>query len=63
MWWNFVGRTHEDVDAARRDWQQEIEGGSAVSHVDGRFGAVVDDDADPLPAPPLPLTRLKPRTR
>jgi hypothetical protein len=63
MWWNFVGRTHEDVDAARRDWQQEIDGGRVVAHDDGRFGAVVDADAGPLPAPPLPLTRLKPRTR
>ena len=30
MWWNFVGRTHEEVDAAYRSWEQD----------DGRFGSV-----------------------
>jgi quercetin 2,3-dioxygenase len=30
MWWNFVARTHEEVDAAYRSWEQD----------DGRFGSV-----------------------
>ncbi len=53
MWWNFVGRSHEEVAAAREDW---MAGGP-------RFGTVADDAAPPLPAPPLPTTRLKARTR
>ncbi|MER5704597.1 pirin family protein [Micromonospora sp. NPDC002296] len=52
MWWNFVGRSHEEVAAAREDWA-----------AGRRFGTVADDDAPPLPAPALPTTRLKARTR
>ena len=63
MWWNFVGRTHEDMESARRDWQAEIDAGRVGAHAGGRFGAVPASDAEPLPAPPLPLTRLKPRSR
>ena len=25
MWWNFVGRDHEDIVAARADWQAQVE--------------------------------------
>jgi redox-sensitive bicupin YhaK (pirin superfamily) len=53
MWWNFVGRTHEDIVAARDDW-------AAASD---RYGAVRGYAGDRLPAPDLPLTRLKPRDR
>ncbi|MGC4806254.1 pirin family protein [Micromonospora sp. DT233] len=53
MWWNFVGRSHEEIVAAREEWTA----GTA------RFGTVVDDAAAPLPAPALPTTRLKARTR
>ncbi|MFG1954522.1 pirin family protein [Micromonospora sp. NPDC048830] len=52
MWWNFVGRSHEEVAAARADWM-----------AGRRFGVVADDPAPPLPAPELPTTRLKARTR
>ncbi|MGH8869740.1 MAG: pirin family protein [Actinomycetes bacterium] len=52
MWWNFVGRTHEDIARAREDWTAER-----------RFGVVHGYDGDPLPAPPLPVTRLLPRGR
>jgi redox-sensitive bicupin YhaK (pirin superfamily) len=51
MWWNFVGRSHEDIVAARSDW----EAGSA------RFGPVVGDSAERLRAPILPNARLRPR--
>jgi len=51
MWWNFVGRSHEDVARARQDWQQ----------TSGRFGTVVGYDGDALEAPELPGTPLKPR--
>jgi quercetin 2,3-dioxygenase len=52
MWWNFVGRSHEEIVQAREDWMA------------GRvFGTVQGYDGEPLPAPPMPTTRLKPRGR
>lgn len=60
MWWNFVGRTHDEVVEARRQWQAAIDGDP-----DGveRFGRVTGYDGPPLPAPALPNVRLKPRKR
>jgi quercetin 2,3-dioxygenase len=52
MWWNFVGRSHEDIARARDDWMSGR-----------RFGAVVDCAHPPLPAPDLPTVRLKARDR
>jgi redox-sensitive bicupin YhaK (pirin superfamily) len=56
MWWNFVGRSHEDIVGYRQLWQD----------ADERFGAVRGYRAHPgsvarLPAPPMPTTRLRPR--
>ncbi|ROQ04372.1 hypothetical protein EDF54_2578 [Rathayibacter sp. PhB93] len=60
MWWNFVGRSHDDVAAARERWQSDvIAGGDA----DGPFGTVADYPGRALPAPTLPTVRLKPRRR
>jgi len=42
MWWNFVGRTPEEIEQARNDWEQ----GS-------RFGSVPARAADRIAAPPL----------
>ena len=42
MWWNFVGRTREEIDEARREWAAQ----------DERFGRV----ASPLPRVPAPAT-------
>ena len=52
MWWNFVGRSHAEITQARRDW---MEG--------DRFGAVHGYGGNPVPAPSLPDTPLKPRGR
>jgi redox-sensitive bicupin YhaK (pirin superfamily) len=52
MWWNFIGRSHEEIVAMREDWM-----------TGDRFGVVRGYDGDPLPAPPLPNARLKPRGR
>jgi len=49
MWWNFVGRTHEEIVGFRADWEA------------GRFALPVDDPLPPLPAPALPTSRLRPR--
>ena len=53
MWWNFVGRNHEDIAAARDGWMR----------ADPRFGTVHGYAGERLPAPPLPNVRLKPRSR
>jgi quercetin 2,3-dioxygenase len=52
MWWNFVARDHDEIVEARAAW------------ADGsRFGEVHGYDGDPIPAPPMPITRLVPRGR
>jgi redox-sensitive bicupin YhaK (pirin superfamily) len=53
MWWNFVGRTHDDIADAREAWE---------SH-DARFGRVPGHGDVRIPAPPLPTVTLLPRTR
>jgi redox-sensitive bicupin YhaK (pirin superfamily) len=53
MWWNFVGRSHEEIVHARDEWE-------ALS---ARFGQVEGHGDVRVPAPPLPSVRLTPRTR
>ncbi len=53
MWWNFVGRTHEEIVAFRDAWQRESEQFGRVEGYRGRIGR--------LPAPGLPGLRLRPR--
>lgn len=50
MWWNFIGRSHEEIVQARDAWA-----------AGDRFGSVEGYDGDPLPAPELPNVPLKPR--
>ncbi|MFJ4173001.1 pirin family protein [Microbacterium sp. NPDC089696] len=52
MWWNFAGRTHEEIVSAREDWEAASD----------RFGVVEGHDVR-IPAPPLPDVRLMPRGR
>ncbi|MGC4949351.1 pirin family protein [Streptomyces sp. DT224] len=52
MWWNFIGRSHEDIAEARTAWQNASD----------RFGSVAAYDGDRLPAPALPNATLAPRT-
>ena len=96
MWWNFIGRDHEEVVAARARWQAEIGADDAEIRAEGdprggdtrradlaapdgvpaaavpppgagdpspgsRFGTVTGHAHPPLPAPPMPHERLKPR--
>jgi len=59
MWWNFVGRTDEEIREFRANWQGQItEDGTDV--VDGQFG-VVAGHLQPIPPPVMPELRLKPR--
>ena len=57
MWWNFIARSHEEIEQWRADWQAEISGSTAHS----RYGLPEGDPGDPLPAPVLPGVRLQPR--
>ncbi len=60
MWWNFIGRSHEEIVAFRDQWQSEI-AGSADPLAGRRFGPVPGFDGRSLPAPELPGVRLRPR--
>lgn len=59
MWWNFVGRSHEDIVEARETWEREHDTDTRGR----RFGAVTGYDGTALPAPALPTTRLRARGR
>jgi redox-sensitive bicupin YhaK (pirin superfamily) len=68
MWWNFVGRTHEEVAQARADWEAQAELPDPAAE-GARFGLVrghgpdAGREAGRIPAPPLPGVKLRPRTR
>ncbi|WP_329570468.1 pirin family protein [Kitasatospora sp. NBC_01266] len=52
MWWNFIGRSSEEIVQARSDWMEGT-----------RFGEVHGYDGERLAAPTLPPVPLKPRGR
>ncbi len=65
MWWNFVGRSHEEIVEFREAWQAQItrDGeivGDGRQVADGRFGNT-GHPLSPIPAPDLPHVRLKGR--
>lgn len=53
MWWNFVGRSHEEIVEFREAWESGSD----------RFGRVEGYDGQPqrIPAPPMPNVRIRPR--
>lgn len=53
MWWNFIGRDHDEVAAYRAQWQRLLDEGG-----DDRFSLPQDDPLPPLPAPALPNARM-----
>lgn len=55
MWWNFVGRSHDEIATWRAEWEA---GSERFGVVPGYVGA-----APRIPAPPLPQVRLRPRGR
>lgn len=63
MWWNFVGRDHDEIAAFRAAWQAEIGVEPGVYEVPGqkRFGEFPAGLPEALPAPTLPPLRLRPR--
>jgi redox-sensitive bicupin YhaK (pirin superfamily) len=64
MWWNFVGRSHEEIVRFRANWQAQFEpagpGGDPADDPD-QFGTVVGGALSALRAPALPNARLRPR--
>jgi len=55
MWWNFVGRSHEEIETFRAEWEAE---GDRFGVVEGYTGV-----RQRIPAPALPGVRLRPRGR
>lgn len=53
MWWNFIGRSHDEVAGYREAWATR----------EDRFPAVVDRSERVMEAPPMPTVALKPRPR
>ncbi len=51
MWWNFIGRSHEEIALARTQWNAR----------DKRFGSFKDDIGGWIPAPDLPNVILTAR--
>jgi len=64
MWWNFIGRDHEEIAEFRRRYQAELGFEPADPRDAGApdlFGTFPPGQPRPLPAPPLPTVRLRPR--
>jgi quercetin 2,3-dioxygenase len=55
MWWNFVGRSHDEIVAFREAWERKSD----------QFGRIEGYAETPqrLPAPALANARIKPRSR
>ena len=53
MWWNFIGRSHQDIVAYRELWERHDMRFGSVDGYQGAFSR--------LPAPPLPNATLRPR--
>ncbi|MDQ5861844.1 MAG: pirin family protein, partial [Actinomycetota bacterium] len=68
MWWNFVGRTHDEVEQAREDWEAQAAMPAAAAS-GARYGLVeghgpdAGGEAGRIPAPVMPAVRLTPRKR
>ncbi|RPF21335.1 pirin family protein [Myceligenerans xiligouense] len=64
MWWNFVGRDHDEIVEFRRRYQAELGFEPADPRDAGApalFGPFPAGQPRPVPAPPLPNVALSPR--
>lgn len=67
MWWNFVGRSHEEIAEWRArymaemgfDSVEETDAGPRVDREERQFGSFPPNTPAPIPAPALPHARLK----
>ena len=53
MWWNFIGRAHDEVVAYRAEWERLLETGTS-----DRFRLPAGDPLEALHSPPLPNARM-----
>ncbi|SFH76921.1 pirin-like C-terminal cupin domain-containing protein [Cryobacterium levicorallinum] len=61
-WWNFVGRSDEEIVSHRAQWQTEsgaADDDACFDRDELRFGAFPDGEPVLIPAPPLPTVRLR----
>ena len=56
MWWNFIARTPEELQAVRAEWNE-----AATGEASGRFPYFEDALGGWIPAPELPNVTLRPR--
>lgn len=52
MWWNFIGRSHDEIAQMRTDWESGAD----------RFGSFKDRIGSRIPAPQMPSLKLTPRS-
>ncbi|UYM07180.1 pirin family protein [Solicola gregarius] len=52
MWWNFIGRSHAEIESMRKSWMETSD-----------YGVVDSFGGERMPAPPLPQVSLRPRGR
>ena len=53
MWWNFIGRSHQEIVDFRSAWEERH----------ARFPPIVSRSEKVMEAPPMPTVQLKPRPR
>lgn len=57
IWWNFIGRNHEEISRYRKEWEEH---GERFGVTEGYVGKT-PDGLHRLPAPALPNAAIKPR--
>ncbi|WP_017608789.1 pirin family protein [Nocardiopsis xinjiangensis] len=62
MWWNFLGRSTEEIEQYREEWQNHGERFGRVEGYVGHGGPGKNREGmDRIPAPELPPVRMRPR--
>lgn len=56
MWWNFIGRSHDEIAEFRAQWQAQR---AQPRQGSGRYGIFPSQWHTTLPAPELPNARLR----
>ena len=59
MWWNFIGRSHEEVVGFREEWQRARDESGESGET--AYGVFPEEWDHTLPAPGLPNLRLRSR--
>ena len=57
MWWNFIGRSHDEIVHMRQQWQSDV---IDKNNPEGIFGTV-SFEGPAIPAPDMPHVTLRPR--